>query len=508
MDNLTFAYAGDIVKTKDEMGNLIVYGKATGPDLDLDEQICDPQWLKSAMPEWMQWGNVREMHQPIAAGVGIELNAEGDDWMLKSEVIDANTARKIEAGALKGYSVGIKNAKVVKDANAPGGRIVGGTIVEVSYVDRPCNPTATTTIAKAVGGDVALAAVEATPMTENEAAAVASYKAGKAADARAILKDAIVQELGTEKDSWKPEDTYQPTNPEFYEDPKICPECDGLGKHPETGMVCSKCDGSGHVDQDMIEPGESPSTETVLEEKASEPEVEKAKPMMTNADVRAAIADTPDEWKQAAADVEKVEHDPATLASVRAGLVTLIKAELDEMLAGEEDETADVSRLLAALNLFLCWWEGEAAEGETAAPFMTDDEPSKEDDMAYVALGVNPDTIKAASDGSESAVADLKNEILKALGLEEIETAKAAQREELNFLKAELERIKEMAAPGGPALTRTQGQAHKSAEAERLEAEAARYRHIAQQVSDPALAASYIEKASKMDTSARQIAGA
>lgn len=145
----TTAYAAEIVKwDRDADGDLIVYGKATGPDLDLDGQICDPTWLKSAMPTWMEFGNVREMHQPIAAGIGVELEEQGTDWMLKSKCIDPNTARKIESGVLKGYSVGIKNPQVTKDASAPGGRIVGGNIIEVSYVDRPCNPTAKMTICK------------------------------------------------------------------------------------------------------------------------------------------------------------------------------------------------------------------------------------------------------------------------------------------------------------------------------------------------------------------------
>lgn len=149
---VTFAYAAEITKSeRDANGDLIVYGKATGPDLDLDGQIADPAWLKSAMPGWMEWGNVREMHQPVAAGIGVELESIGDDWWLKSKCIDPNTAKKIEEGVLKGYSIGIKNAKVVKDAAAPGGRIVGGTIVETSYVDRPCNPTAKMTICKRAG---------------------------------------------------------------------------------------------------------------------------------------------------------------------------------------------------------------------------------------------------------------------------------------------------------------------------------------------------------------------
>jgi hypothetical protein len=166
---ITHAFAADITKAeRDSNGDLIVYGKATGPDVDLDEQVCDPAWLRKAMPDWMEWGNLREMHQPISAGVGLELAAQGDDWMVKSKVVDEGTAKKIEAGALKGYSVGIKNAQVVKDASAPGGRIVGGSIVEVSYVDRPCNPTAVLALAKAVGADTELKPVEAEDTDETE----------------------------------------------------------------------------------------------------------------------------------------------------------------------------------------------------------------------------------------------------------------------------------------------------------------------------------------------------
>ncbi|MEV0968506.1 hypothetical protein [Microtetraspora glauca] len=181
--DITHAYAATVTKAeRDAAGDLIVYGKATGPDVDLDAQICDPAWLKTAMPKWMTWGNLREMHQPIAAGIGIELAAEGDDWMLKSKVVDDGTAKKIEAGALKGYSVGIKNAQVVKDAAAPGGRIVGGEIVEVSYVDRPCNPTATLALAKAAGNE-ALAPVDVAgePIVELDGVTLAQADETKAA---------------------------------------------------------------------------------------------------------------------------------------------------------------------------------------------------------------------------------------------------------------------------------------------------------------------------------------
>ena len=132
MDNITHVGFGELTYKSGPDGSLFVFGKATGPDLDLDRQICDADWLKTAMPQWMATGaNVREMHQSVAAGVGLELSADGNDWMLKSEVVDEGTKKKVEKGVLKGYSIGIKGARIVKSDDAPNGRIVGGQIVDI-----------------------------------------------------------------------------------------------------------------------------------------------------------------------------------------------------------------------------------------------------------------------------------------------------------------------------------------------------------------------------------------
>jgi hypothetical protein len=146
----TTVYAEIVKAERNGDGDLVVVGKATGPDLDLDQQICDPAWLGKAMPTWFSTGaNIREQHSSIAAGVGTELEQSGDSWMVTSLVVDPVSAMKVEKKVLKGYSIGISNPRVVKDAAAPGGRIVGGDIVEVSLVDRPCNPTAMLSLAKA-----------------------------------------------------------------------------------------------------------------------------------------------------------------------------------------------------------------------------------------------------------------------------------------------------------------------------------------------------------------------
>jgi hypothetical protein len=166
MDQLEYAYAGTINKWEPHEsgdGTIYVYGMATDPSEDLDGQGCDPEWLKTEMPEWFKFANIREQHSKTAAGVGKELeHADGDRWMLKSHVVDPGTVLKVKHKVLTGYSIGVRDGKVLrgKAAGFRNGKIVGGKIVEVSLVDRPCNPNATITIAKAAPGSDDLEAVE------------------------------------------------------------------------------------------------------------------------------------------------------------------------------------------------------------------------------------------------------------------------------------------------------------------------------------------------------------
>ena len=193
-DELTYAYA-EIVKTeKNADGDVFVFGKAAGPEIDLDGQIADPAWLKSAMPDWMKWGNVRAMHGPVAAGIGVDLqDSNGDGWTLKSLVVDQDSKEKVEKKVYKGYSIGIKNARVVRDSKAPKGRIVGGDIVEISLVDRPANPTTTMMLCKVAGFGSGLLPVD----EEGHMLKVAEPDLIKSARAtvQAVLHDDLVVQL-------------------------------------------------------------------------------------------------------------------------------------------------------------------------------------------------------------------------------------------------------------------------------------------------------------------------
>jgi len=537
--DVTYVGFGDLTFKSTEDGSMFVYGKATGPDLDLDQQICDESWLKTAMPQWLATGaNVREMHSSIAAGVGIELNADGDDWYLKSEVVDANTMKKVEKGVLKGYSIGIKGARIVKSDDAPNGRIVGGQIVEVSLVDRPANPTATVEIAKAVNGELEITkTLEMQALIPNK---------DMTHDAGEMTQDVVYNDSHVIRDG---KDPYPAARP--------CAGCNGTGRTEQTDAVCEVCGGSGDSTADVITPGNDfPNIVEDGDDKAVEADTEKkdysdkqrqnladkgmalpdgSYPIKTVGDLKNAIqafgrakdkAATkshiierakalgkenliPDNWKSVDADTEKMEHDADDLMAVRQSIINLIKEELDEMARGEENEVCDIYQLVQALELFICWWEKEADEEETAEPFATTTETG-DDYMAYIGLGVSADLLKSASadDATPETKEELRNEIVKALGLEETITTKAElaeAKEELTLLKAALDEVREMAAPGGPVLRATQAQASKSADAERLQSEAGRFRKLAHEVVDPSMKAGYLSKAAEMEADAKRI---
>ena len=542
--DITYVGIGDLTFKEADDGSMFVYGLATDPTLDMDQQICDAGWLKSAMPQWFKTGaNVREQHSNIAAGVGIELNADGDKWMLKSEVVDPVTQAKVRKGVLKGYSIGIKQAQVMKSDEAPNGVIVGGNIVEVSLVDRPANPSARIEIAKSVNGELTMTEIK------------------KADD---ILQEAVMTE-GPAAEGRTPEDRNL-----------VCTDCDGEGKvHTNTNEwhTCEMCGGTGLrpedspldiVQEDPSHPAANLRQDTgITDGKADEPEVEKREftdaeradaadagqampdgsyPIKTVKDLKNAIQSygrakdpakvkahimarakalgkesmIPENWSKAIeADTDKadgMEHDPAELAAVRAGLIALIKAELDEMLAGTESEIIDVSELLCSLQIFLDWWTSEASENETEAPFTgwDEDKESNDYDMAYMALGVSADLMKSAtsSEATEELRAELRTEIVKALGLDDTttKTALAEAKEEIELLKADLAAVKEMATPGGPSLRMSQNQSTKSAQVDQLRAEADRYRRTASQVIDMSLRNAYVEKALKLEQDADTIA--
>lgn len=134
------------VEAQDD-GTLKVWGYASTPNQDEDGETITAECMKNALPDYMKFGAVREMHQPSAAGTAIEasVDAEGRTWF-GAHVVDPVAVKKVETGVYKGFSVA---GKVTKRDPLNKAIIQGLKLVEVSLVDRPCNPEAAITIAKA-----------------------------------------------------------------------------------------------------------------------------------------------------------------------------------------------------------------------------------------------------------------------------------------------------------------------------------------------------------------------
>lgn len=154
-NKLAHSYA-EIFKMEDQAdGTVMVYGKATDDSIDSDAQICDMAWLSKAMPLWFKTGgNIREQHSSIAAGVAKEMEEKSDGYYLNTLIVDDGSVKKLKAGVFKGFSIGIRGARVVRDEKAANGRIIDGQIVEISLVDRPANPNARLILAKSEGTEV------------------------------------------------------------------------------------------------------------------------------------------------------------------------------------------------------------------------------------------------------------------------------------------------------------------------------------------------------------------
>ena len=105
--------------------------------------------IKAAIPDYMKFGAVREMHKPTAAGTALDINV-GEDGVttIKAHIVDAEAIKKVRAEVYKGFSIG---GSVTQRDDLNKTVITGINLVEVSLVDRPANPNAVITCFKADG---------------------------------------------------------------------------------------------------------------------------------------------------------------------------------------------------------------------------------------------------------------------------------------------------------------------------------------------------------------------
>jgi hypothetical protein len=341
VNDVTTAFFAITKSDKNADGTLMVYGKATDDSLDIDQQICDPVWLDSAMPEWFKsGGNIREQHSQIAAGVAKEYEKKADGHFISVLVVDPISVKKVDAGVLKGFSIGIKSPRVVRDQKAVNGRIIDGQIVEVSLVDRPANPNCQLVLAKSVNGESGVWKVEelieksdeVTPeATEVVAEVVAIVEETPIAE---IQDEEKLEELGIEKADKKPD--YEAVNR------------GGEGSEPADKELYNRVKAEAKQKFDVY-PSAYANAWLVREYKKRGGTYKKETKKSLH---------IPESFLGDLLKFDKTQYEAA-----REALANLISVEAEGMKEGH-NEIMSIRHLLEAVAHLHAWYEGEEAEGE------------------------------------------------------------------------------------------------------------------------------------------------
>ena len=456
--DLAQSYAAIIKQEKQADGTLKVYGKATDDSIDIDLQICDEEWLKKAMPDWFTTGgNIREQHSNIAAGVATDYESKADGHYITALVVDPVSVKKVESGVLKGFSIGIRSPRVVKDATAVNGRIVDGQIVEVSLVDRPANPNAKLMLAKAAESGELMAVDQ---LTIPSPADLAKSLAKKSAD-----------EVATEVEL-EPAAPVEPTDPT---EPELAPAVE-----EETEV---------EVDPAL------PEAELLNAAKSMVATLNKFDKATYEAALNALSNLIVSEANEMAAGDDERKSIKNLLRAVKA-LFKWYQGEVDEgeapALDGSDDSDADLNdamdALTDALNL------SADADPVPAAPA---DEPAADELAAPTDLTADDDAVNSIVD---KAVASAKKAVIEEI--EALKSAVVAAEQKAATLETDLAVANSKAAQGGPKRSSiTKG---KPVDVDQLLTKAAGYLQIADSTSDKVLAQGYRDLAEKLSKKARK----
>ena len=330
VNDLTTAFFEIVKADKREDGTLMVYGKATDDSLDIDQQICDPVWLDRAMPEGFKTGgNIREQHSSIAAGVAKEYEKKADGHYIHALVVDPISVKKVDTGVLKGFSIGIKSPRVVRDTKAVNGRIIDGQIVEVSLVDRPANPNCQLVLAKSAEGESGMWKTE--ELIEKEETNYEGINAGGESSEPAD-KELYSRVKAEAKQKF---DVY----------PSAVANAWVTREYKKRGGTYKKKEKSAEA---------SP---LVLELLQISDDAEKRALLMKNAQELI-------ELSKSIAPADIVKFDQKLYEDARRALAQLIVVEAGEMDSEGSNEEMSIAHLLSAVHHLFEWYQGEVAEGE------------------------------------------------------------------------------------------------------------------------------------------------
>jgi hypothetical protein len=179
---------GSFAKSEEQAdGTLKVFGIASSEAVDSQGEIVKASAIEAAMPDYLKFGAVREMHSNIAAGTAIEMSVEKDGTTsFAALIVDPIAIKKIQTKVYKGFSIGGK----VTSRDKVNKKIIDGlNLTEISLVDRPSNPDACFAIYKVDG-------VAAVDTAETQAPIPAAAEVKKVDPVPAVETPAIADATG------------------------------------------------------------------------------------------------------------------------------------------------------------------------------------------------------------------------------------------------------------------------------------------------------------------------
>lgn len=132
---------GQISKSiENENGTLTVVGIASTQNVDSDGETILASAMNEAIPSYMKFGAVREMHENSAVGTALNIYVnENNETIIEALIIDDDAIKKVKYGVYKAFQIGGSvierdqiNKKIITKLN----------LNEVSLVDVPANSDA------------------------------------------------------------------------------------------------------------------------------------------------------------------------------------------------------------------------------------------------------------------------------------------------------------------------------------------------------------------------------
>lgn len=135
--------------TKVDKKNRVVSGYASTEAVDSAGEVVLKTAVEAALGDYLEWGNIREMHSLSAVGKTVEASTDSKGLWIVAQIVDEAAWKKVEAGVYSGFSIGGRTL----ERSAKNRRVITKIqLTEISLVDRPANPECRLDIMKASAG--------------------------------------------------------------------------------------------------------------------------------------------------------------------------------------------------------------------------------------------------------------------------------------------------------------------------------------------------------------------